>query len=191
MRDRLGRERDRTNAAGTDRERDFFTERNGVLLQYQNADIIVPEICEDLLIHRLQKPCVHKTDTVLFGDPSRKRKQRSVRDDHGLLQRFDDFPFAEIQSGFHRNIRKRPARIAHHTRFRPGYRHLQHGDKLLLRRRRVHGKIRHCRKERRVEYALMRLSVGADKPRTIQRNHDRKILQTNIVQQRIVSTLQK
>jgi hypothetical protein len=89
------------------------------------------------------------------------------------------------------NPRPRTARVPDRARPVLPERREQHLAALVLVGRRHHGHVRDAAQVRQVERAVMRRAVGPDQAAAIEREHDRQVLQGNVVDQLVVGALQE
>ena len=153
----------------------------------------------ELDVERLHEAHVGDRRVELLGGGERRmqhRPEREERDAVRALRRLaPDFALADRQR-VHRGSIATPgpaaARIAHRRRrARASIAGVQHLPALVLVGRRHHRHVRQAAQVREVERADVRRAVGADDAGAVDREHDRQVLQHDVVDQLVVRALQE
>ena len=152
------------------------------------------ELGDQLGVERLDEAHVGQGGVERLGDFARHPKQAAEGEQGDAAAVAHDLPLADRQ-GAHLRLRHgtvaTTARVAHRARAGVLHRGVEHLAALVLVGGRHHHQVGDTGQEGEVEGAVVGRAVGAHQAAAVDREHDRKVLQRDVVDELVVGALQE
>src|SRR5713226_7199817 len=152
------------------------------------------QLCREIRIQGLHEAHVGDGRVELLAGLERGLQQVAEREQGDTFSAPSHYPLAKRQRTHllaYSGARAAAARIAHGRRLIEGESRIEHLAALVLVARGHHHHIGHAAQIGEVERAVMRGPVPAREARAVEREHDRQLLDADVVDQLVVAALQK